>query len=264
MVQRELTDAEYDALELLLSGGYLLAHAMYIHGFRRRVRFSDGTVGTGRNTTVSVNWFRDMLERQGKPGSHWQGKALTRDRVKTQVKALERVGLIRRLDKPNPRSPLRYELPLASLASIRFQEEHPHEHPQENLVKHCNSTKKVDKSAEEHPEEHPITYIQQQHGADAVENAKMVMRVYNATVGDLFPPVRRVTSSLVAKVAVIWKEDEQHRTEEFWAFYFGSLCRKSDFLTGKDYKPRLGKFKANLSFLLKLETFEKVLNEDYS
>jgi len=56
---------------------------------------------------------------------------------------------------------------------------------------------------------------------------------------------------------------EVHKTERFWRQYF-TACGTSDFLMGRVFDQRRGKFKANFKYLLGDDVFLKVLNGEYS
>jgi hypothetical protein len=98
----------------------------------------------------------------------------------------------------------------------------------------------------------------------------MVVGAYHAVLPAL--PVVRFYDNQGYRflVARIWfhpgpdgQPTEVHKTEKFWRQYF-TACGRSDFLMGRAFNDRRGKFKANFKFLLGDDVFLKVLNGEYS
>lgn len=254
-----LNEAEHLALEALVHDGYLLAYVMYVSGFRRRMDYLTRTVGGTERSRVSLDFFRAMLERHPKRGSHWGYLRPSLAEVRAEISALEKVGLLRRLPKDRRSDPLLYHLPLADAGSIRPQEEQQRNNKEEQQRK----TQKTrgflaDEQQSEKADEAHITgmYLQQQH-------IDVILQAYHERLST-FPKVHIVSKELELAMAAIWNRDQRHQDPRFWDWYFGEKCTKSNFVMGRDFNPQRGKFRGNLLVLLQEKTFTKIINGEYT
>lgn len=272
-----LTDAELTALDDLVHDGRIFAYVLYVSGFRRRMDWRTRTVGMSADSVVSLAYLQQCLERQTKAGSHWRKKRPTVDQVRGEITALERVGLLTRLAKPDRLSPMRFRLDFAPVGSIRLQEE-PQEEPQRgtpsaNPHKHYVSGGMNPKG--EALEEPHITYIQQQQGGNSgfsfeqlrSVDLDLVISIYHELLPGL-PKVRAAVEAYRLMVARVWfmptEPPGKYQKEKFWRGYFAA-CRQSDFLMGRvTPNQRRGPFRANFKTLVDQETVIKVINGEYT
>ncbi|TNE75508.1 MAG: hypothetical protein EP334_10170 [Gammaproteobacteria bacterium] len=254
-----LNEAEHAALESLVHDGYLLAYVMYVSGFRRRMDYLTRTVGSTEHSRVSLDFFQAMLERHTKRGSHWGFLRPTQDEVRGEISALEKVGLIRRLPKDRRTDPLLFHLPLADAGQLRPQEE-PQRNPKEEPQRKSQQSRGFQADEPQRPkaDEPHMTgiYIQQQH-------IDVILQAYHERLPNC-PKVHIVSQDLELAMAAIWNKDSRHHDPRFWDWYFGEMCAKSNFLMGREYNQRRGKFKANLLGLLQEKTFTKIMNGEYT
>lgn len=239
--------------------GYLLAYVMYVGGFRRRMDYLTRTVGATEQSRVSLDFFKTMLERHPKRGSHWGYLRPSTDEVRGELSALERVGLIRRLPKKRRTDPLLFCLPLADAGQIRAQEE-PQRNPKEEPQGEVQQIRgfQADEPQRGKADEPHITgnYIQQ-------HQAGLILQAYHKHLPGL-PDVLITSDELLARMSDIWHMDERHQEAAFWDFFFGKQCRSSGYIMGRDYNERKGPFKANLMWLLNRQNFKKIMNGEFS
>lgn len=254
-----LNEAEHAALEDLVHDGYLLAYVMYVSGFRRRMDYLTRTVGGTRQSMVSVPFFRQMLERLPKRGSHWRQMMPSEDEIRGEISALEKVGLIRRLPKKRRTDPLLFCLPLADAGQIRSQEE-PRRNPEEEPRTESQQRRgfrpdepRIPKADEPHM---TGIYIQQQQ-------ADVILQAYHEQLPNL-RKVNVLTDELLSRMTDIWNADARHRDPAFWQWFFGKQCRGSGYVMGRDYNERRGPFKANLLWILTRKNFTKIMNGEFS
>ena len=63
------------------------------------------------------------------------------------------------------------------------------------------------------------------------------------------------------KIIAVWGADKRHADMKFWQFLFEQV-RDSDFLRGRDFDQRKGKFEVSLYFIL--DNVPKILNGRYT
>jgi len=208
-----------------------------------------------------------MLERLPKKGSHWKHQKPTYDEVRGEIKALERVGLLRRLPKKRRTDPMIFFLPLADIGTVRPQEEHRMEQPMMSKDEPQRKAQEIrdfqgyeprSKCAHEAPYEPHMTeyYLQQQH-------AQVILDAYHEYLPKL-PKVNILSEQLLVRMTDVWRSDERHQQPVFWEKFFGERCRASDFVMGRSFNPRRGQFKGNLSWLLDRPNFERIMNGEIS
>jgi len=75
---------------------------------------------------------------------------------------------------------------------------------------------------------------------------------------------RVIPDSVKAMIADRWRQDEKHRTVEFWERYFDH-CESIDFLTGRTTPTRGDKsFRVGLEWIVKAGNFAKIINGNYA
>ena len=253
-----LNGKEHAALDELIQGGYWRAYIMYVQCFRWRMDFNTGTVGVTAESQVSLDYLGQVLERQSKKGSKWQKKRPTRHEIRGAILALERVGLLARLPKHSPRAPMLFLLPLADKGSIRPQEEpHKEAHKKLKAVPPKQKGVRLAVTNEPHNEAHITEIYIQQQGIPLMA----IVDLYH----EVLPGCPKVkvwyTSKIQALVASVWQADERHRDLDFWRYLF-ERCRDSDFLRGRVFNERLGRFELNFYFIC--QNWAEILNGRYS
>ena len=258
-----LNSLESHALDELVADGYLLAYVMYISSFRRRMDFNTAIVGASRESSVSYGYLQQLLERRAKSGSHWKAQCPSIDELRGEISALEKSGLLKRLPKARRTDPMLFLLPLADKGSIRVQEE-PQRNPKGGKPKALPETTlhAVNRSTKGTPKEEPhITATQdiQQQGESIP--LRQIIDLYHQILPKCKPIRSFYDEDLNAKLISVWSSDVRHADLNFWQFLFEQV-RDSDFLRGRDYDKRKGKFEVNLYFIL--DNVPKILNGRYS
>ena len=75
------------------------------------------------------------------------------------------------------------------------------------------------------------------------------------------PKVRSMSARVQECALLVWSADERHRSLKFWRHLF-ALCRESDFLRGRVFNDRRGKFELNFYFIC--NNWAEILNGRYS
>lgn len=258
-----LNSREWQALDELVTDGYLLAYVMYVSSFRRRMDFNTGVVGASRSSSVSYAYLQQLLERRSKPGSHWKSQCPSLDEIRGEISALEKSGLLRRLSKKRRTDPMLFLLPLADMGVVRLHEE-PQRNPKGGTPNKITDTTRSseNRSTVGTPKEEPhITEIQslKQQG-DSVP-VMAIVDLYH----QVLPRCKQIRAvydpALMEKIIAVWVMDPRHADLKFWRFLFEQV-RDSDFLRGRDFDQRRGKFEVNLYFIL--DNVPKILNGRYT
>ena len=254
---------ESKALDDLVTDGYLLAYVMYVSSFRRRMDFDTAIVGASKQSSVSYSYFQQLLERRSKPGSHWKTQCPTIDEIRGEISALENFGLLKRLPKKKRTDPMLFFLPLADRGPFRIEEEH-HRNPKGGAPKQKPAIALAGEGVNPRgtPKEEPhITEIQDIQQQDGSVPVLRIIDLYH----QVLPNCKQIRSfyeqTLMEKIIAVWSADERHADMKFWQFLFEQV-RDSDFLRGRDFDKRKGRFEVSLYFIL--DNVPKILNGRYT
>ncbi|MEZ0147980.1 MAG: hypothetical protein AB9Q19_01470 [Candidatus Reddybacter sp.] len=272
---------ELMALRELLTLGYPMAALIYQLELRPNMDFKASVVG--RKRRISEQGLRELVERRPGRGSRWAIKQRDRRWVQRQISALEKVGLIEKL----PGELFCFLLVLANAGQVRANEERADERTDSRLAPKPLSAGKENKKQhltavpsivsggnvpnvgadERATSEKIFTTTTSPVSFEDLRSIDMAMVVdaYHRVLPGL-PKIRAYDSPGYRHlVAGTWFREPvpKHQSPEFWDWYFKQV-RDSDFLMGRAFNPRLGKYRANFKSLVGDGMFEKILNGEFS
>tara|TARA_R110000868_G_scaffold111743_7_gene301458 strand:+ start:1705 stop:2487 length:783 start_codon:yes stop_codon:yes gene_type:complete len=258
-----LNSLEWQALDDLVIDGYLLAYVMYVSSFRRRMDFDTAVVGRSKPSSVSYAYLQSLLERRSKPGSHWKTQCPSLNEIRGEISALEKAGLLTRLPKLNKTDPMLFLLPLADRGAVRVEEEQHRKHK-------GGGTKEKPATTLAGEGVNPVGTTNEQPHITETQNIQQkdfsvpVIRIIDL-YHQVLPRCKQIRAfydpALTEKIIAVWTADVRHTVLPFWQFLFEQV-RDSDFLRGRDFDQRRGKFEVNLYFIL--DNVPKILNGRYS
>lgn len=274
-------ERELLALRELLTMGYPFAVAIYQLELRPNMDFKTAIVG--RKRRISEQGLSELVERRPERGSRWGVRRRDRAWIQRQLSALEKVGLIERMVNEK----LCFLLVLANVEVVRSDEERAYErttlsagHGVASLLKNPKKQRlsavppilEFVKSGDVRTDErttsekifttttNPLDFEQLR----AVDMA-MVVEAYHRVLPGLAPIRAYDSPGYRNLVGRIWFREPvpKHQSPEFWDWYFKQV-RDSDFLMGRAYNQRHGKFKTNFKYLVTDGVFEKIVNGEFS
>ena len=293
-------EAEWGALLEVLKAGYPYAALIYQLELRPHMDFRTGVVGERRR--ISEKALLELVERRPESRSNWRGKDRDRHWIQRQLSALKKYGLLEKISGRRmvfrlvladcgsirlgeARTKLEAEartisapnISEKSVANLRLVDSgsqpaggmNARKNTPKNGYAHTTSVKEITTTTESgflgDQNEGGFSFAQL-----AAVDLDMIYGAYRAVLPGL--PAARFyqTPGYQVLAARIWYHptpdgvsDTEHQGEAFWRWYF-EQCKKSDFLMGRAYDQRRGRFRASFKFLLGEDVFLKVLNGEYS
>jgi len=268
------------ALRELLTLGYPFALAIYQLELRPNMDFKTAVVG--RKRRISEQGLRELVERRPERGSRWSVKKRDRAWIQRQLSALEKVGLIKKL----PDEKLCFLLVLANVEVVRANEERAYERTTSGI--NCAGVTSLKEVKKQHLSAVPSVLEPVKYGDERTDERTTSEKIFTTTNPLDFEQLRSVDMAMVVDayhrvlpglapiraydspgyrnlVGRIWFREPvpKHQAPEFWGWYFRQV-RDSDFLMGRAYNPRYGKFKTNFKYLVTEGVFEKIVNGEFS